>query len=106
MKTWVTPAKELIPLRDEALKLSMDSGREQWLIFHWAMTSMTYPFWYKVAEQEGKLLKLQPANNQAQIHALLHCFWKQPCILYPMARQVWGILESQILNQGSYMTLG
>jgi len=99
MKTWVTPAKELIPLRDEALKLSMDSGREQWLILHWAMTSTAYPFWYKVAEQVGRLLKLQPAINQAQIRQRCYEIFGDRSTVERSARRVvrtfvsWGLLH-------------
>lgn len=99
MKAWVTPAKELVPLRDAALKLSMGSEREQWPILHWAMTSAAYPFWYKVAEQVGRLLKLQPAINQAQIRQRCYEIFGERSTVERSARRVvrtfvaWGVLD-------------
>lgn len=98
MKSWVTPTKELVPLRDEALKLSKGAGREQWLILHWAMTSAAYPFWYKVAEQVGRLLNLQPAINQAQIRQRCYEIFGERSTVERSARRVvrtfvsWGLL--------------
>ena len=99
MKSWVTPAKELIPFRDEALKLSISADRETWMVLHWAMTSAAYPFWYKVAEQVGRLLNLQAATNQAQIRQRCFETFGERSTVERSARRVvrtfvaWGLLQ-------------
>ena len=66
MKIWVSPAKELVPLRDEALTL-FRSHSEDNICIHWCMVSAAYPFWFNVALQIGRLLNLQDKVTQRQI---------------------------------------
>lgn len=66
MKIWVSPAPELLGLRDEALGFLRDHTLDERSI-HWSMISAAYPFWFNVARQIGRLLNLQDQVTQAQI---------------------------------------
>ena len=66
MNIWVTPAKEILPLRDDALRLMQDKPDLK-IVMHWAMLCAAYPFWYNTAVQTGRLLNLQEQVTQKQI---------------------------------------
>jgi len=66
MKIWVSPNKEIIPLRDSAL-LMLSKYPSQALAVHWAMISAAYPFWYNVALNVGRLLNLQEKITHQQV---------------------------------------
>ena len=66
MNIWITPPKEILPLRDNAVELvKQDPGQKR--AMHWAMISSVYPFWYQTALQVGRLLSLQDQITQKQI---------------------------------------
>lgn len=66
MKIWVSPDKELSLFRSSALNLIGHSAEKD-LAVHWAMISASYPFWYNVARQTGRLFALQDQVCQAQV---------------------------------------
>lgn len=66
MNIWVTPAKEILPLRDDALRLIKEKP-DLTQTMHWAMLCAAYPFWYNTAVQTGRLLNLQDQVTQKQI---------------------------------------
>ncbi len=66
MKIWVSPAPELVALRDEALALLRKYSSDN-LSIHWSLISAAYPFWFNVARQIGRLLNLQDQVSQSQI---------------------------------------
>jgi len=70
MNIWVTPAKEILPLRDDALNLLKEKP-DLAKAMHWAMICSAYPFWYNTAVQTGRLLNLQDQVTQKQIIARL-----------------------------------
>lgn len=59
LKIWVAVPAELEPLRDEALELLRTTPCHQHLAIHWGMTMAVYPFFGIVAENAGRLLRLQ-----------------------------------------------
>jgi hypothetical protein len=59
LKTWVTVPARLEPLRNEALELLLATPCHQHLAIHWGMTMAVYPFFGTVAENVGRLLRLQ-----------------------------------------------
>jgi len=67
MKTWVTPEKELLPLRDAGLKLIQKASEDEKSAIHFCMISAAYPFWYNVSKQAGMLLRLQDIITVKQI---------------------------------------
>jgi len=71
LASWFAPEKELILFRDHALELIRNKNPQHWLSYHWAVISASYPFWFNVAKQIGRLLKLQDQITQAQIFSRL-----------------------------------
>ena len=72
MKCWVSPVRELVEFRDRALDYAKSHEKDKRLGLHWAVTSAAYPFWFRVAEQVGRLLNLQSSITQSQIRS--RCF--------------------------------
>ncbi|WP_045217255.1 hypothetical protein [Desulfonatronovibrio magnus] len=66
MKIWVTPDRDLNLFRSSALNL-IGRSAEKDLAVNWAMISASYPFWYNVARQTGRLFALQDQVCQAQV---------------------------------------
>lgn len=66
MNIWVTTPKEIVPLRDDALKLIKEKP-DLIHVMHWAMLCAVYPFWYNTAVQIGRLLNLQDEITKQQI---------------------------------------
>lgn len=71
LAAWFAPEEELISFRDDALGLARTLRPEDWVPLHWALISASYPFWFHVARQTGRLLNLQDQINQAQIFGRL-----------------------------------
>jgi hypothetical protein len=67
MRTWVSPSNGIHPLHAEGLDLLKALSRDQHVVVHWGMVLATYPFWGTVAEQVGRLLKLQGTATAAQV---------------------------------------
>lgn len=67
LASWFSPAKELLGLRNNSLDLARNLPIEMWLPLHWAVISASYPFWFNVAKQVGRLLNLQDKITQRQI---------------------------------------
>jgi len=71
LSSWFSPDRDLVPFRDDALTLARDLTPGEWLPLHWAVISASYPFWFNVAKQVGRLLNLQDQITQAQIFGRL-----------------------------------
>jgi hypothetical protein len=71
LASWFSPDKDLIAFRNEALQIARQLPVEQWLPLHWAVISASYPFWFAVAKQVGRLLNLQDQITQAQVFGRL-----------------------------------
>ena len=71
LASWFSPDKDLIAFRDDALQIARHLPIEQWLPLHWAVISASYPFWFAVAKQVGRLLNLQDQITQAQVFGRL-----------------------------------
>jgi len=67
LSSWFSPDKDLIPFRDDALRLARELPKDKWLPLHWAVISAAYPFWFNVAKQVGRLLNLQDKITQKQV---------------------------------------
>ncbi len=71
LASWFAPDKDLQKFRDDALSLARTRQPVDWLPLHWAVISASYPFWFNVARQVGRLLNLQDQVTQAQIFSRL-----------------------------------
>lgn len=67
LSSWFAPEKELRPFRDDALLLAKSLRADDWFPLHWAVLSASYPFWFNVARQTGRLLNLQDQTTRLQI---------------------------------------
>jgi len=67
LASWFSPDKELVAFRNGLLILAADLPQKEWLPLHWALICASYPFWFNVARQVGRLLNLQDQITQAQI---------------------------------------
>ncbi len=67
LSSWFSPSSELSIFRDEALSLAQRFPEDTWLPLHWAVISASYPFWFSVAKQVGRLLNLQAQITQDQV---------------------------------------
>ena len=71
LSCWFSPDTDLVAFRDDALRLAATLAPDQWLPLHWAVLSASYPFWFNVAKQAGRLLSLQDQIRQAQVFGRL-----------------------------------
>lgn len=71
LASWFSPESDLISLRDDALSIAKNLPVVEWLPLHWAIISASYPFWFNVAKQVGRLLNLQDQITQTQIFSRL-----------------------------------
>ncbi|MFZ4524135.1 MAG: hypothetical protein ACOYOE_00950 [Chlorobium sp.] len=67
LASWFAPEDELRRFLDEALNIARVVPEEHWLALHWAVISASYPFWFNVAKQVGRLFNLQESVTQVQI---------------------------------------
>jgi len=67
LASWFAPDKNLISFRDSVLECARTLPSNQWLPLHWSIISASYPFWWNVAMQVGRLLNLQDQVTQPQI---------------------------------------
>jgi hypothetical protein len=99
LASWFSPEKELIPFRDHALALIKQENIQNWLPYHWAMISASYPFWFNVAKQTGRLFNLQDQITQAQVFSRLKEKYGDRETVARNARYAirsfvaWGVLE-------------
>lgn len=71
LASWFAPEKKLIPFRDHALAFIQKEDSRNWLPYHWAVISASYPFWFNVAKQTGRLINLQDQIMQIQVFSRL-----------------------------------
>lgn len=64
---WFAPSSELIGFRDRLLEEAKTRPQKYWVVLHWAIISASYPFWFSVARQVGRLFNLQDQITQPQI---------------------------------------
>lgn len=67
LSSWFAKDRELEDFCGKALDLAKNTDSSSWLPLHWAVMSASYPFWFNVAQQVGRLLNLQDQITQKQI---------------------------------------
>lgn len=67
LSSWFPRDKELKKFCEKALDLAKSLQSPEWLPLHWAVISASYPFWFNVAKQVGRILNLQDKITQKQI---------------------------------------
>ncbi len=71
LKTWARVHHDIYSLRDSGLELIQSTENNNHIAFHWGMITAAYPFWGTVAEQTGRLLRLQENVTKSQIQRRL-----------------------------------
>ncbi|MEV5114454.1 hypothetical protein [Peribacillus frigoritolerans] len=59
MKIWYLVDIEMLPVRDKMLDILASLTKEERLLVHWGMTLAAYPFFKDLAQEFGKLFRLQ-----------------------------------------------
>ena len=59
LKTWARINKDIKELRNAGLELLRTANKTDHIAIHWGMIMAAYPFWGAVAEQTGRLFRLQ-----------------------------------------------
>jgi len=67
LSSWFPKDEELKAFCANALDLAKSLQPSEWLPLHWAVVSASYPFWFNVAKQVGRILNLQDKITQRQI---------------------------------------
>ena len=104
LSSWFSPDPDLLPLRDEALIMARRCRQEDWLPLHWLVLSASYPFWFNVARQVGRLFNLQEQVTQAQIFARLKEQYGDRETVARNARYVvrsfvaWGVIKDSTVK--------
>lgn len=98
MRTWISPEPELILFRDASLAF-LKEHPSMAMAVHWGMICATYPFWFNVARQAGRLLALQDKVTQNQIIYRLKEQYGDRQTISRYARYIirsfvaWGVLK-------------
>jgi hypothetical protein len=99
-RIWISVPKKAEPLRRAALKCIASTPGEKRIGIHWAMVVGTHPFFFDVATQVGKLIKLHGQVSRSQIKRRMTETWGDRStlertiqhVLRSMAR--WGLLRA------------
>lgn len=98
IKSWISPEKDLIPLRNSAAQIFQQSSNLR-IPLHWCLLGAAYPFWFAVAAVVGRLLNLQDQVTQMQIVTRLKENYGDRQTISRRARYVirsfvaWGVLK-------------
>ncbi|MDR0568285.1 MAG: hypothetical protein LBG87_03665 [Spirochaetaceae bacterium] len=98
MNTWVSPKKELIPLRDAALAYLKDNSGDA-LVCHWLMYAGAYPFWFNTCGVFGSLFSLQNEIAKKQLMGRIYELYGQRTTIERCARYTirtlvaWGLIS-------------
>ncbi len=67
MKVWMSVPRELQELRDEGLKILQRLHPNERKLVHWCMCMAVYPFFGRVADATGRLIRLQGSAAAAHV---------------------------------------
>jgi hypothetical protein len=102
---WVDPPEGLEGLRDECLKALPQTPSAEHLGLHWALALAAYPFFASVAENVGRLLRLQDAFIRSDVQRrVAEGFGDRPTVARATGVAVhnmtqWGALESDAADR-------
>lgn len=107
-RVWVAPPGRIRFLRDEALQYLSEWHPGDHLVLHWCMVMAAYPFWGKVAEAVGRLLRLQGHAAAAQVQRRMReQFGERETVARATRRVVRSFVDWQVLQErperGSYL---
>jgi hypothetical protein len=98
-RIWVSVPKQAEPLKRAALKSVTRASGENRIGVHWAVVAGTHPFFFDVATQVGKLIKLHGQANRSRIKRRMTETWGDRSTLERTIQHVlrsmaqWGLLR-------------
>ena len=99
MTIWVTPRRELVDFRDHASKL-LEPGSSR-IALHYAMLTATYPFFWSVASQVGRMLRLQDEISMTQVkRRCKEVLGERDTVAYAATRVVKTLVDLGLLKRG------
>jgi len=107
LKIWVSVPGSLAAFHKEGLEFLKKLHPEDHLPVHWGMTMAVYPFFANVAEQVGRLIRLQESFTLAQIQRRIREQLGERETVARAARRIlssfvdWGVLERSA-KRGNY----
>ncbi len=114
-KVWVSPRPELLPLRNEGMRLLAALDKSDQKALHWGMVMAAYPFWAAVAAETGRLLRLQESVTAGQVRRRIIEVFGDRELIARATRNVlrsfvdWSVLRETsrkgVYGQGEYLTL-
>lgn len=105
--TWRSVPPALEAFRKAGVDLLHSLKPDRHLPVHWGMVSAVYPFWYNVAVQAGRLLKLQGFVSISQVQRRMKEQYGERETVFRRVRYVirsfvdWNVL-SEIVEKGTY----
>jgi len=67
-RLWLEPNTEIEYFRNEARKISLDTRKNDYILFHWGMALLVFPFFKETCIQIGRLSALQSSINRKAVH--------------------------------------
>jgi hypothetical protein len=110
-KIWVNVPQPLESFRNEGLTILKRTPKSMHLAVHWGMAMAVYPFFAVVAEQVGRLLRLQQYVSTAQLRKRLGEKMGEREPIIEAARKLmrcwveWGVL-ADTGKRGTYTAAG
>lgn len=107
-RIWLFVPKDARDLRENALKLFSGTSPSNRLPIHWAMTMAAYPFFLHVAENVGKLVRMNGEATLSQIVRRMLDAWGDRSTLPRATQRVlrsmvqWGVLHDSG-SRGQYV---
>jgi hypothetical protein len=100
IRTWVNVEPGHTALRDRALELFRNTGRNERIAIHWCMLLLAYPIFGNLTAAAGRLLDLQEEFALGMIKRRIYELWGERSTLQyaveKMARSItdWGLIEN------------
>lgn len=67
-RLWLESNPEIQYFRNKARKVSLDTRKNDYVLFHWGMALLVFPFFRETCIQIGRLAALQSSINRKAIH--------------------------------------
>lgn len=104
-RLWLDDNADTISFRDDASKLRLDARKTDYVLLHWGMALLTFPFFQDTCTQIGRLFALQPKITRREIQVrMAEKYSNQGTVPRSVDRVLqslvdWGVLERLSLQE-------